>query len=184
MQTIDSSKLRLWALVATTCRFIAGGAFLFAAFNKLAGPKAFALSITTLDIVPRVLVPAAAFTVPWAEVIIGLCLLYGLWSRAAGWLAVIIYSGFTLVLLSAIMRGLSVDCGCFGDAFGSGEINAFSIIRNSVFIAVSLVIAVKGGGPASLDAVFEAARPVAVSSAKSPSEKERGTLAPPVRSTE
>lgn len=156
-----SCKSGRWAFVAATCRFLAGGAFLFAAFNKLAGPEKFALDINALEMVPQVLVPAVAFLVPWTEVVVGVCLLYGFWSRAAGWIATIVYSGFTVVLVSAMVRGLDASCGCFGDALGTGAINSLSILRNGIFVAASLVVALAGGGPASLDAVIETGKPTA-----------------------
>ncbi|MCB2155491.1 DoxX family membrane protein [bacterium] len=181
MAAADSYKIRRWAFIAFTCRFVAGGAFLFAAFQKLAGPQKFALDINALGLVPEATVPIFAFLVPWTEIVIGICLLYGIWSRSAGWLATIVYAGFTAVLASAMIRGLDASCGCFGDSFGGGVINVYSLLRNSVFIAASLVVALGGGGPASLDAVLESTRSA---EPEKVDEDEHGTLAHPAPSAE
>lgn len=139
----------------STCRLIAGGALVLAGLLKMMSPTTFMLNISALELVPAALIPLTAYLVFWTELIAGALLLYGFWSRPAALVAAGMYAVFTLSLLSVIWRGMPVDCGCFGGMFGSSEVGWTTILRNGIFIAAAGVVVWRGGGGASLDAVFE-----------------------------
>jgi hypothetical protein len=61
------------------------------------------------------------------EVVLGVTLLIGLWARQGGLLAFGLYTTFTLALASVLIRGMDVDCGCFGGLFGDGTVSWGSI---------------------------------------------------------
>ncbi len=134
-----------------TCRFIAGGAFLIAALMKLKDVSALMLSIESFELLPTVLVPFAAYTVPWIEIVSGLALVYGFWSRSAAVLAGMTYLIFTVALASVLLRGMSVDCGCFGALTGGDAVTWLSVLRNAFFLGCCGVVLAMGGGRASLD---------------------------------
>jgi uncharacterized membrane protein YphA (DoxX/SURF4 family) len=135
--------------VLTTCRFLAGGAFLLAATMKLKDPQLFMLSIE-----PSALVPFFAYAIPWTEIVAGLLLVYGFWSRAAGVVGVVLYGVFTAALAWVYLSGADVDCGCFGGLFGRGDVGPASLLRNTIFIACSAAVVLRGAGAASLDHVL------------------------------
>ncbi|MDK2973462.1 MAG: hypothetical protein PWP23_3217 [Candidatus Sumerlaeota bacterium] len=141
-------------IVLTTCRFLAGGAFLLAATMKLQDPQLFMLSIDAFGLVPSALVPFFAYAIPWTEIVAGLLLVYGFWSRAAGVVGVGLYGVFTAALAWVYLSGADVDCGCFGGLFGRGDVGPFSLVRNTIFIACSAVVVLRGAGAASLDHVL------------------------------
>ncbi len=138
------SLLNTLLLVA---RLVAGGALLVAGAIKLSGgPLAFALSIRSFDLVPDALALASAYFLPWFEIGLGAALIAGIWNREAALLAAGVYTVFTVALASVILRGMDVDCGCFGDLFGGSTVSWMTIARNGIFVAASLAVLVLGGG--------------------------------------
>lgn len=138
----------------TTCRFVAGGAFLLAAVMKLRDPQTFMLSIKAFELTPVVFVPFLAYAIPWMEIVAGLALIYGFWSRSAAILAGAIYTLFTLALGYVLLGGGDVDCGCFGGLFGAGTVTWTSIARNLVFLAACAAIVARGPGRLSVDTML------------------------------
>ncbi|MEQ8818877.1 MAG: DoxX family protein [Sumerlaeia bacterium] len=134
-----------------TARLIAGGAFLLAGVIKIQDPNKFMLSVKSFGLVPETLIPYMAYALPWTELIVGLMLIYGLWTRASAWLCGAIYTIFLVALLYVLLGGKDVDCGCFGALFGSGKVGWNSIVRNLVLISAALVPALLGPGRLSLD---------------------------------
>ncbi len=88
--------------------------FLYASIDKLQDPLQFADSIAAFAILPAALITPFALGLPPFEVACGLLLLWPR-SRRLGALAVALISVlFFAALASALLRGLTLDCGCFG----------------------------------------------------------------------
>jgi uncharacterized membrane protein YphA (DoxX/SURF4 family) len=88
--------------------------FIYTGFEKLEDPLVFADSVAAFAILPAILINLIALSIPPFEIACGLFLL---WSptRRIGALAVAIMSVlFFAALSSALLRGLTLDCGCFG----------------------------------------------------------------------
>lgn len=128
-------------------RILGGGALLLAGLIKLkGGPLVFQLSIESFKLLPDFAPLPLAYLLPWTEVVFGAALLLGVWSRQAALMVLGIYVAFTLGLASVLLRGISVDCGCFGGLFGESKVSWLSIARNVVFIIATSVNLVFGGG--------------------------------------
>ncbi|MCL4742033.1 MAG: DoxX family membrane protein [Phycisphaerales bacterium] len=138
-------------------RLAIAGVFAFAATLKIADPQAFAFSIHGFKIVPEPLVPAAAFVVPWTEMICAAALVFGLWSRSAALILSAMLAAFIGAIVSALLRsGVDPKCGCFGD-FGllcpPDKIGWCNVGQNALLLAASLALTVWGGGLLSMDAL-------------------------------
>jgi len=145
LRTSPQSLLPSTALLA--CRAAAGGALAVAAVLKIqGGAKVFALSIDSFELVPQALLLPLAYYTPWLELIGGLALVLGLWTRQAAMIVVGIYCVFTIALASVLLRGMDVDCGCFGDIFGDSSVSLLTIGRNLLLLLLSVVPLVFGGG--------------------------------------
>jgi len=71
-------------------------------------------SIAAFQILPNVLVTPLALGLPPFEIATGLLLILG-WVRRAAALGIMIITGvFLVAIVSALARGLTIDCGCFG----------------------------------------------------------------------
>lgn len=88
--------------------------FVYAGVDKMRDPLQFADSVAGFAILPAALISPFALALPPFEVACGLLLL---WPRArrVGALALALLSVmFFAALSSALLRGLTLDCGCFG----------------------------------------------------------------------
>ncbi|MGO9060618.1 MAG: MauE/DoxX family redox-associated membrane protein [Candidatus Binataceae bacterium] len=88
--------------------------FIYAGIDKIRDPLQFADSIYAFGILPAAFVNLLAMGLPVFEIACGLVLLPPS-TRRVGALALALTSVvFFLALLSALLRGLTLDCGCFG----------------------------------------------------------------------
>lgn len=132
--------------------------FLFAAWQKLkpgtdlvvdSGPQKFAQAIQGFRILPEHLVYLATGVIPWLEVLCALLLIVGVWTRAAAWLLALLLAGFTAAVVSVLLRGMSLTCGCFGDLTllcPKGTMGWCKVAENLLILAPALLIARFGGG--------------------------------------
>ncbi len=131
-------------------RLLVGGILVYAGATKAAGPsEEFALIISYYQILPRDMVMTVASFLPWAEVLLGWALVFGVFTTVAAGAAGALFGGFLLALLSVLARGIELpNCGCFGDAVH------FTIPQALIFDSVMLALcwaAFKYGGFLSLD---------------------------------
>jgi uncharacterized membrane protein YphA (DoxX/SURF4 family) len=104
---IDNDYLTLLA------RLLVGGMFVYASFYKIIDPGAFAKSIWYYHLVPGKWINLMAIVLPWLEIVCGLALIVGFWHRGAALWSNIMLLVFIAALSSTIVRGISIDCGCF-----------------------------------------------------------------------
>lgn len=110
MMTQDNS--RRYAVI-TVCVALAA-IFIYAGIDKVHDPLQFADSIYAFEILPVAFINLLAMGLPPFEIMSGLLLLVPP-TRRFGALAVVLCSAVFLTALgSALLRGLTLDCGCFG----------------------------------------------------------------------
>jgi putative oxidoreductase len=103
------NKFILWIF-----RLLVGGVFIWAGILKILDPLEFAQDIANYRVVSRDLSFFIALILPWLEVLCGILVILGIF-RSAGSLLLSGMLGVFLVLITVtILRGLDVDCGCFG----------------------------------------------------------------------
>lgn len=85
--------------------------------GKVGHPSSFAKSIRTYEMVPQSLVFPMAVYMPWLELLTGVALLTGVWKRETLLVAVLLCATFLVANVSALARGLDIDCGCFGAGY-------------------------------------------------------------------
>lgn len=100
-------------------RLLIGGMFIYASYYKVIDPAAFAKSIWYYHLVWGKLINLMAIVIPWLELIIGVALILGFWVRGATWWSNALLVVFIVALGSTIVRGISIDCGCFKEAQSS-----------------------------------------------------------------
>ena len=104
----DGVKLALLGI-----RLAVGAIFVSTAYSKLRYPFFFAFSLTEYGMLPDSLVTLVAVILPWLELLIGSALLLGVAVRAGAIIGMVLSSVFALAMLSALARGLEVNCGCY-----------------------------------------------------------------------
>ena len=99
-------------------RVLLGAVFTVSGFQKLTTPyQNFAAVIDKFELLPGPAVTLMAQTLPWAELVLGIFLILGLWERLSllGLWAMNLV--FIAAVSSALARKLPIEsCGCFGEA--------------------------------------------------------------------
>jgi uncharacterized membrane protein YphA (DoxX/SURF4 family) len=124
--------------LTTIGRVLLGAVFIYAAYTKLRHPWAlFALSIDSYRMLPEWGVVAVARGLPWVELGLGVLLLTGMFLRFAASVASALLLVFIGVMVRAQIRGLGIDCGCFG----VGEaLSVKTLLRDGLLVLVSLLV--------------------------------------------
>jgi uncharacterized membrane protein YphA (DoxX/SURF4 family) len=100
-------------------RLALGGVLFYAGFLKLKNGWQFAESIANFRMLPAQANQILAVVLPWVEVSAGALLVFGVWVRAAGILAGLMFAAFLVAISAALYRGLDIECGCFGTGAAS-----------------------------------------------------------------
>jgi putative oxidoreductase len=95
-------------------RLALGGVLISAGLFKIGDPWAFAEAIAHYRLLPAQGNQVLAAILPWWEISAGLLILAGLWTRPAGLLAGALFAAFGAAVAAALLRGLDIECGCFG----------------------------------------------------------------------
>ncbi len=132
--------MKRWLLTAG--RLIIAVIFLYAGYEKVRAPwLQFAISIDTFKAVPESWLEPLARTLPWCEIALGLSLLPGILSRYFALIATLLLTLFLSVGIRASVKGLQVDCGCFG-AGHSGAIDAMWFVEHVAMVALAAAVTV------------------------------------------
>lgn len=114
------NRFSLNTVIATIIRILLGFLFLFAALDKIIDPAKFAEVVYNYRLAPVELLNIIAICVPWIEAIIGITLLIGVWVEVSAFILSGMTILFIIMIVSAILRGLNIECGCFSlDEAGS-----------------------------------------------------------------
>ena len=135
-------------------RLILGGIFLAAGILKFGNITAFAAQIAGFQILPTPFVGPLAALLPVVEIIVGLMLIVGFATRIVAWIAAAQVAIFSGVIASAVIRGLTVSCGCFG-ANDTTKTSWAEVARDGLFVILAVVIALRAPGMISVDRRIE-----------------------------
>jgi uncharacterized membrane protein YphA (DoxX/SURF4 family) len=114
-------------------RLILGGIFVYASLEKIAQPLEFAKIIKNYQVLPDFLITLPALILPWLELLAGVLLIAGIWTRSAALLLSMLLLAFILALGVNAVRGIDVSCGCFSTSAGDTE-NAWVLIFRDLLI--------------------------------------------------
>ena len=109
--TIREALTHPWLTVRT--QIALGVFFIVAALPKIADPPSFAHMVYNYRLLPGPLVNLAALTMPWAELLMGVALICGIWRRTAASLVGVLLVVFIVAVSVNLLRGNAIDCGCF-----------------------------------------------------------------------
>ena len=127
-----------------------GCLFLYSALPKIRQPYDFLHDVYNYEIVGPKLGLLVAMTLPWLELLTGICLLGGIFVGGALLVSGGMAAMFTFVISWALYQGLNISCGCFGS--GTEQITYVTLIRAISILLASLiayVAVVWSGRPAS-----------------------------------
>ena len=90
--------------------------FVVAAWPKIVDPPSFAHMVYNYRIVPGTLINLSALVMPWVEILAGLALILGIWTRPARWIISAMLLIFIVAISINLARNNAIDCGCFNVA--------------------------------------------------------------------
>jgi uncharacterized membrane protein YphA (DoxX/SURF4 family) len=119
-------------------RLLIGGIFFYAGLEKILDPFAFSMAIYNYRLFPDLLLGGMAATIPWIEAMAVLCLLSGFNTKgAAALISFLLLIFISLIIVSAI-RGLDIDCGCFGSL--ERKVGLLAILEDTSLLAISMSV--------------------------------------------
>lgn len=99
-----------------TAKFAIGFVFIFAGAEKIADPAAFSDSIANYKLLPLAAVNFFAIVLPWIELVSGVLLIFDKYVKENAFIYNVLIIVFTLMVFIAVLRGLDINCGCYGTA--------------------------------------------------------------------
>lgn len=127
--------------VTLLSRFGLAAMWLYSGAVKLANPLDSQLAVAGYELLPESLISPAAIALPAAELILGLMLLLGVFTRAAAAASAALLVMFMAAIVWAWSRGLQIDCGCFGggghDPNAGPGTYAWALARDALFLAAA-----------------------------------------------
>jgi hypothetical protein len=121
-------------------RLTLGLVFVYASYDKILHPQAFALAVYNYQLLPEAVINFVALTLPWLELFLGLCLLFSIWLPGA----TVVAAGLLVVFLGALafnqIRGIDTHCGCFSTETKDGPAGWGTVLRDFGFLAISLYL--------------------------------------------
>jgi uncharacterized membrane protein YphA (DoxX/SURF4 family) len=106
----DEPWLQALSLAA---RLVLGSVMLIAGAEKLTALEQFAHAIANYQLLPISTVNIAAILFVWTEITVGILLLAGAAVRGSALVSGALLLIFIIAVLTAMARGLEIDCGCF-----------------------------------------------------------------------
>jgi uncharacterized membrane protein YphA (DoxX/SURF4 family) len=144
-------------VVILAARLVLGSVFVIAGVEKIVNANAFAKAIDNYQILPYSALNVAALILPWLETIAGVFLIFGIRLRASSALTGAMLMVFIVAILSAMARGLNIDCGCFSQ--GTSEpVGWKKIFEDIALLALSAQIFAAASENDVLPFSFESAR--------------------------
>lgn len=147
--------------IGLAARLVTGGVWIVAGMLKVPDPAGSVRAVRAYDLLPESIVPTVGYALPILEVVVGLCLVLGLLTRAMAVVSAVLFVAFIIGIASAWARGLEIDCGCFG---GGGQLDGASakypgeIARDVGLLLASLWLVVRPRTRWSLDSLISPTR--------------------------
>jgi hypothetical protein len=136
MKLNSTKSKRLLYLFAKSVQLLLGLLYLWSSASKIRQPYDFLGSVYNYELVGPKLGILIAITIPWLELLIGICLIGGIFIGGSLLVSIGLGIMFTVVLSSALYRDLEITCGCFGTT----EIIGYpTLIRALMILLVSLL---------------------------------------------
>jgi uncharacterized membrane protein YphA (DoxX/SURF4 family) len=153
---VAGSVLQRW--LTTLARVVLGVTLLVAGGIKISNPDLAVKAVQAYQILPYGLTHLVGYGLPLLEVLVGVLLVLGLFTRPAAVVGGLLMVVFVAGIVSVWVRGLSIDCGCFG---GGGQVSsvgrngryATEVVRDTLLFGLAAWVAWFPRSAVSLDAL-------------------------------
>ena len=121
-------------------RIFIGLLFVVSSLDKIVDPSAFSRSVADYGLLPSWMPAIIATILPWVELLCGFAVLFGVFLRGSSLLLSAMIAVFTLAVISALLRGLDISCGCFTQDPTAERIGWMKVVQNSSLIVLTLFL--------------------------------------------
>lgn len=119
-------------------RAILSVVFIYAAVSKILRPDEFYADIRNYRMVPDYIAYASAYFLPAFEIIVALSIFSKRFFKASILSIAFLLTVFIMALASAWLRGLDINCGCFGSGAPSGY--GLVILRDVFLLSICFIL--------------------------------------------
>ncbi|MGD9526457.1 MAG: MauE/DoxX family redox-associated membrane protein [Dehalococcoidia bacterium] len=143
---VPERRTRVLDVIGTLARLGLAAVWLVSGGLKAADPLQTTVAVHAYAVLPPVGVEIVAALLPWVEIALGLLLLAGLGTRLVAVLSGLLVLAFMAGVAQAWVRGLTIDCGCFG---GGGQVApgetkyVQELLRDTGFLLMAAWLAVR-----------------------------------------
>jgi uncharacterized membrane protein YphA (DoxX/SURF4 family) len=121
-------------------RVFIGLMFIISSLDKIVDPSAFSRSVANYGLLLSWMPAIIATVLPWVELLCGFAVLFGVFLRGSSLLLSAMLAVFTLAVMSALLRGLDISCGCFTQDPTAGRMNWMKVLQNASLFALTMFI--------------------------------------------
>ena len=122
------------------CRLVLGAVFIYASWDKIQHPAAFAKQVYNYQILPVMPSNLFAIALPWMELFAGLALIIGVFKGESALLLSALLVLFIGAISVNLYRGVNLDCGCFSTSEGGRSIGWQTVAQDAGLLAAGLVV--------------------------------------------
>lgn len=136
---ININKRKIFDVFLYMVKVSIGCMFIYSSLPKIRQPYDFLTNVYSYELVGPKLGMFAAMTLPWLELLTGICLIGGIFVGGALLVCIAMATMFTFVLSSALYHDLEISCGCFGA--GTTNIITYNTLLRAVIILILSITA-------------------------------------------
>jgi uncharacterized membrane protein YphA (DoxX/SURF4 family) len=131
---------RTHAWVGLVARLVTGGVWIVAGALKVTEPSSSIAAVRAYELLPGSLVEPVGVGLPAVEIVVGLALVVGAFTRGAAVISGLLFVAFLIGISSVWARGIEISCGCFGGGGakpGAASSYPWEIARDTALLLAS-----------------------------------------------
>ena len=122
------------------CRLVLGAVFVYASWDKIQHPAAFAKQVYNYQMLPVMASNLFAIALPWMELFAGVALIIGVFKGESSLLLSTLLIIFITAIAVNLYRGVNLDCGCFSTSGEGRSIGVLTVAEDVGLLAFGLVV--------------------------------------------
>lgn len=151
---LSERTVKILAALSVPVRLYLGVVFIEASIYKIQEPYEFALGVATYQILPLGMVNLVALLLPWIEIVTGVFLIVGFWTKENAFLILGMMILFIITLSIALSSGHEMTCGCFASQEAVDDIGFHTLFRDIFWVLLALFTLVFDNGRFGVDGLL------------------------------
>jgi uncharacterized membrane protein YphA (DoxX/SURF4 family) len=141
---------------------VIGGVWIAAGLTKITDLDASVRAVRAYRLLPEVMAQVVGAGLPLLEILLGVLLVIGIGVRATAVVSAVLMVVYMAAITSAWVRGLRIDCGCFGSggdlAAGTDPTYGTELLRDAALLVITVLLARWPNGYFAIDGLLSGRR--------------------------